>query len=76
MKQSLLTEYGYLAIPRALLAYQNKMLYNSYLILEIQLSQINPELEPVMYKEINGLAQNMFDSWVALGYRENGGTLE
>lgn len=62
----------YLSIPRALIAYNSTMLYNSYLSLENQLSQIDPEQEPVIYAEIEQLTQTVFNSWVSLGYRVGG----
>jgi len=60
----------YLLIPRALSAYNSRMLYNSYLVLETQLSQIDPSECPEMYKKLDVLTERLFNSWVTLGYRD------
>ncbi|MFA6335797.1 MAG: hypothetical protein WCX48_09675 [Bacteroidales bacterium] len=60
-------DFGYISIPIALLNYNSTMLYNSYLILENQLSQIDPECEPGIYTKLNDFTQRIFDSWVLLG---------
>jgi hypothetical protein len=64
------SDTSYLAIPHALMKYNSTMLYNSYLILEGQLSQIDCTVDPLMYEEIERLTQAVFDCWVSLGYRE------
>jgi len=58
-----------LTIPNAILSYNNKMLYSSYLALETQLSNIDPAQDPIIYQKINKLTQSLFDSWLMLGYR-------
>lgn len=58
-----------LAVPKAILEFNNTVLYSSYMILEKQLSQMNPAKEPFLYGELEKLTQQVFDSWVALGFR-------
>lgn len=69
MEQSSVFDYGYKTIPNALMEYQSRLLFNTYTILENQLSQIDSTQSPEMYEEVNRLAQSVFDSWIALGYR-------
>lgn len=70
MKHDLCLSSGYMTIPNALLEYQSRLLYNSYVFLESQLSQIDFTQDPEMYQEVNSLTQCVFDSWIALGYRQ------
>jgi hypothetical protein len=66
----------YISIPNAMWEYSNRMLYQSYLLLENQLSQIDSAHEPGMYKDIERITQAFFNSWVSLGYREGGGFVD
>jgi hypothetical protein len=60
-----------LAIPEALVAYYNRLLYSSYLFLECQLSKVDCT-DSETYERLNTITQNVFDTWVSLGYREGG----
>jgi len=62
------SESSYMTIPYALVVYTSTVLYNTYQVLENQLSQVDPG----EYEELEQLAQRVFDSWVTLGYREGG----
>ena len=68
-----LQDAGCLTIPNALFSYNNTTLYQSYLILESQLSKIKRESEPELYAQLDTLTQKAFDMWVSLGYREGCG---
>jgi hypothetical protein len=59
-----------LEIPEALVRYHNKLLYSSYVYLEFQLSQVDTDSE--IYEKLNTLTNSVFNSWLALGYREGG----
>ena len=65
--ESSYSDSEYLTIPYAMIAYNSSMLYSTYMILESQLSQIDPLKEPEMYQGIEKLVQTVFDSWVMLG---------
>jgi len=58
----------YMAIPYALVENASNVLYNTYIILENQLSQIKENDD--IYKNMNLVDQRVFDSWVMLGCRE------
>lgn len=58
-----------LSIPIAIIEYNNKILYNSYTVLENQLSQMDPSQDPDGYHKLESITQSIFDSWVVLGYR-------
>lgn len=58
-----------LAIPRAILEYNSRVLYNSYTVLESQLAQMDQTQDPDGYYELDSLTQSIFNLWVALGYR-------
>lgn len=64
-----LQDAGCLTIPNALLSYNNTTLYQSYLILENQLSQFDFTNDPESYAHLDTLTQIAFDTWVSLGYR-------
>ncbi len=65
---------GVLAIPVAIVEYNSRMLYNSYIVLENQLSQIAVETDPALYNKLDVITQSIFNSWVELGHlREEGG---
>ena len=68
----ILDRTGFLAIPKAIIGYNSKALYNTYTVLENQLSQLNQCETPLVYNELNKLTQTVFDSWVKLGCREEG----
>lgn len=70
--ESSYSDYGYLTIPYAMIAYNSSMLYSTYMILESQLSKIDHVKEPEMYQGIEKLVQTVFDSWVILGARGGG----
>lgn len=58
-----------LAIPNAIVEYNSRILYNSYVVLEGQLSQIDQSQDPEVYVKLNGITQSLFESWVTLGHR-------
>ena len=62
-----------LSIPNSIKEFNSKILYNSYMTLESQLSRIDSEREPEIYTELDTVTQSIFDSWLALGYRREGG---
>ena len=64
---SFINDTTHMTIPYALIAYSSQVLYNTYLILENQLSQISPTDE--IYSDVDTLAQRVYDSWLTLGYR-------
>jgi hypothetical protein len=58
-----------LTIPNALVAYCNKTLYSTYILLERQLEKTR---DVGTYERLDRITQRVFDSWVGLGYCEGG----
>lgn len=57
-------------IPYAMVSYCSKMLYSTYISLE---KQLNETLDPELYDKLNTVTQKIFDSWIALNFKEGGG---
>lgn len=62
----------FLIIPDALINYARNTVYNTWQALERQLSQVDPEKEPEMYRALNDRAQTAYNAWMQFRYSTRG----
>ncbi|MEN6293992.1 MAG: hypothetical protein ABFD07_18490 [Methanobacterium sp.] len=62
---------GCLTIPYALIEYHSRTLYNTYFLLENQMVGLDASSEE--YAELESITQRVFNAWVTLGFRNEGG---
>jgi hypothetical protein len=58
---------NYSVIPDALIAYHSKILYNTYFMLETQLSGLGADKQTC--EKLESITQRVFNAWLALDYK-------
>ena len=58
----------YLSIPNALVTYARNTVFSVWQVLEGQLSQVDPALDPEMYAALQERAVAVFNAWIEFRY--------
>lgn len=66
-------ELDFLTIPDALLTLNRNQLFSTWEVLEQQLEQVDPKIQPEVYNALDEKASIVFAAWIAFRYVGRGG---